>query len=158
MGGVPFAATFLVVELLDAGISIPATGLVAALGAASFFPRRRTEPSRRTHLAHAPVLATAVAGIAALLRVRAADLATIEQTERANTNGLVLACEMDPTAASHCVDAAHHALGARDLDAARRATEALVRVYPTHPALVELRSAISDGEAGRVSAVSRAPR
>ncbi len=140
LGAAPFFAALVAIELLDAGISIPATGLVAALGAASLFPcavasrTERAEPAPRW--AHGGGIAVALAGIVVLLRVRAADRAMVGETDG---RALVAACEADPTAAGHCVEAARHALGANDAPAAQRAVDALARTYPGHPVLPSLR-------------------
>jgi O-antigen ligase len=137
----PFVVAFIAIELLDAGISIPATGLVAALGAASSFPRDgAAEHAPAPRWPHGAVIAVALAGIAVLLRVRAADRAMVGETDG---RALVAACEADPTAAGHCVEAARHALGANDAAAAQRAVDALARAYPAHPVLPSLRQELA---------------
>lgn len=139
----PFAAAFVLVELLDAGISIPATGIVAALGAASFFPRDASRAVGRPWTIGAALMLVAVscAAIALLVRVRAADRVFVVDERPAE---LVRACELDGTAASHCVDAARRALVVGDHEGAARAVSALERSYREHPAAPMLRHEIND--------------
>ncbi|CAN5817383.1 hypothetical protein BH09MYX1_BH09MYX1_43140 [soil metagenome] len=138
----PLAGAFVVVELLDAGISIPATGLIAALGFASMMPRSRAEQPAATW-ARAPqlaVVAVSLAAVALLLRLRAADRAFVVED---SPTALVGACENDGTAASHCVDAARRALVVGDRAGAARAVAALERSYRAHPAAAPLQREIA---------------
>lgn len=137
----PFAGAFVIVELLDAGISIPATGIVAALAAASLFPREAGRAAGRPAAfgAGLTVAAASCAAVALLVRIRAADRVFVVEDD---PSALVSACERDGTAASHCVDAARRALVVGDRDGAERAVSALERCHHDHPAASNLRREI----------------
>jgi hypothetical protein len=132
----PLGCALVIVELFDAGVSIPSTGIVAALLGGAMLPRAAdAEAARWPRVAMLSIAALALVAAPSLGRAIAADRIFATSDSPA---ALVAACEADATACAHCVDAARRALVIGDCDGAARAINALLRAYPAHPLLSPL--------------------